>query len=390
MLAARAVGVSFHPGWLLVVALAHPSAAVPQWNGDLTLQGRAFGSARDSLARTEPTLTLSLDGWFDSRYLDVSLGAQIRLDPSNRDRSRFDLDGTYVRAPGSVDLLVGFQSVRWGVLESARIVDIINQTDPEARWPHQVFLSQPMVVASLSLPVGEIDAYLLPWARPRPFAGRSARTWSGQDVSGSACRYTSSSFEKRHLAWAARWTLPISVWDLGISYFDGTDRDPYFEPRFTSDGVHSYVPIYSRVRRVGLEMQFTAASWLGKLELASAHREIGSYTLLGGGIEYAPTNYLSLVAEFLYDSRAAQSTTSLERDVFVGTRLSFQDGYVAGGFYVDMSSRNVIGSLAVMRRFGDDLAMGLELRGFRGSRDSEPQLALLEESSLALSLVKYY
>ncbi len=377
-------------GCLILTLPAAPAwGAAQQWEGTITFEGRGF-TAPGSLSSAEPTLTVqvrneALFGWSSS-----SVGVWLRVDPLNRDRIRIDArDISWYGAAGDLDLAVGFRRVFWGVLESAHLVDVVNQRDPDMRWPGHQTLSQPMVGATWSSGRSALEIYLLPWTRPRPFAGRRGRLWSNHPVDGSIYRYSESSL-LRHLSWAARWSISAAAWDVGITYFGGTSRDPRFEPSGPAHAPHSLIPTYDRVHQFGGDVQYTGSSWLWKFEVITTDPASQRYLALGSGMEYAPVDYLSLFLEVLWDSRGTLATTSLEHDAFAGVRLLFQDGSVVGGTSIDLESGNVIGSVQATRRFGGNLAAAIEIRWFAGRELREPRHALLEETSISLFLQRYF
>ncbi len=364
--------------------------ATPQWEGEITFEGRAFVSSPASLTSTEPTLTAG----FGNRTLfgrtDFRFGAWIRVDPLNPDRIRLDAkDIAWLGSAGEVDIAVGLRTVFWGVLESSHLVDVVNQQDPDIRWPRRRMLSQLMIASSWTSSWGTIDVYLLPWARPRPFAGRRGRLWSHHPVDGSVMRNADSSL-LRYLSGAARWSLATTQWDIGITYFGGTAREPWFEPSGPAHTPYLLIPTYDRVHQFGGDVQYTGSSWLLKLELVTRDPAPGRYVALGSGVEYAPVDYLSVFLEVLFDSRGRNATTSLEHDTFVGARLLFQDGSVQGGTSIDFNTGNVIASMEIQRRFGNNVAAAFEFRWFAGRALREPPHALREETSVSLFLRRYF
>ena len=94
-----------------------------------------------------------------------------------------------------------------------------------------------------------------------------------------------------------------------------------------------------------------------------------------GGFEYTLANLrssgldLGLLVEYSYDERGQQALTPLEDDVFVGTRLAFNDVQsteVLGGAAIDRTSGASFLLVEASRRFGERWTLDLRVRGFVG------------------------
>ncbi len=381
------------PRSLAVIALAAATeAATPlavHGQGELTLAKRFFSTAAESLRRIDPSLKVEFGKQFESGWLDLSAGVTVHLDPADRRRDRFDATAS-ASSRGAMHVVAGLRKVSWGVLESADLVDVINQRDSDARWPSRATLGQPMIGGSWLSTWGTLELYLLPWARPRPFSGRRGLLWSEYEVLDSAHRYRDSALLSRHAALATRWSLSASSWQVGLSMFTGTGRDPQFTLDRAGGLDPGWIPVYDRIRQIGLDAQYTEALWLGKLEVVVRDATNGRHVAFGMGLELAPTDYLSVFGEVLYDSRGKDGTTSLEHDAFAGARLLFQDGSAVAGVFIDLVTANSTGCIMIERRLLNDLAVRLELRAFAGASAKEPPLALREQTSLSITLRRFF
>ena len=79
---------------------------------------------------------------------------------------------------------------------------------------------------------------------------------------------------------AARYSHSFGPFDLGLSVFEGTSREPSFMPRADS----TLSQHYEQIRQFSVDAQFTVESWLFKLE--ALHRE-GARNLRGVKEDYA-------------------------------------------------------------------------------------------------------
>ena len=73
------------------------------------------------------------------------------------------------------ELRLGVDQVFWGVVESQRLVDIINQVDFVEHPDGTAKLGQPMAHATLSGDWGVLELFGLPYHRARTFSGRRGR-----------------------------------------------------------------------------------------------------------------------------------------------------------------------------------------------------------------------
>lgn len=374
----------------LALAAGTVAPATAQWHGRMGAEMRAFAASADRAGRTDPSLAAAVERAVGLGTTEIRVKLSLRFDPTDTDRSRLDADElAWYTSSGDWDVSVGVREVSWGVLESRRPVDVINQRDPDAHWLRPEPLGQPMIAAAWLRPWGTVELYLLPWARPRPFTGRNGRLWSPRPVDARSPGDAPPS-PWRHLAVAGRWSVTRGDWDLGVSYFRGTARDPRFDPATDDLGTDVLRPAYDRVNRLGLDVQYTGSSWLWKAEAAASDPRPGRYVTGGAGVEYAPADYLSFFGEALFDSRGRDATTSLERDVFVGARALHQDGSASLGAAVDVVSGNLIGFLEVTHRLGAHLSGSAGLRVFAGRASREPPVAAREGTTVSLRLHRFF
>lgn len=247
-----------------------------------------------------------------------------RLDSLDDERSHGDIrEALYLTYWDDYELRAGIGKVFWGVTESAHLVDVVNQTDAIEAVDGEDKLGQPMLHLTSIKEWGTLDAMVLPYFRERTFAGSDGRLRPTMAVSEDALY--ESSREQNHLDFAARYSKMLGDWDVGVSYFQGTGRDPYY--RFDSGELKPY---YAQAKQLGLDVQGIVGDWLWKLESIyrdSLHHHTGVVT----GFEYTIVGALGsvwdvgLIAEYLYDSRGNNAQTIGQNDLFLGTRLALND-----------------------------------------------------------------
>ncbi|WP_347331208.1 hypothetical protein [Marinimicrobium locisalis] len=222
------------------------------------------------------------------------------------------------------ELKVGIGEVFWGVTESQHLVDVINQTDAVQAQDFEEKLGQPMVQYSRLGNWGTFSAFVLPYFRERTFPGVEGRLRPPLPVDADQARYQSDR-EEQHVDYALRWSGHIGFWDMGLYYFDGTDRDPTLLPAGPPTSPTSLIPYYTQMRQTGLDLQATWGGVLYKLEALYRDGE-EDHRAMTGGVEYTSVGVLGkawdlgLLLEYQYDSRGRIPMVVGQNDAFVGVR----------------------------------------------------------------------
>jgi hypothetical protein len=312
-----------------------------------------------------------------------------RWDPSG-DRSRLDfkdLNVTVLRRYW--ELKVGLAEVAWGVVESRRLVDGINQRDLVGGGQDYLRMGQLMADLTAIRSWGTVDVFLLPWFRERAFDGRGGLLWSPHPVDVSRTAYGSGAGRWR-LDWAVRWRHTLGPLDVAVSHLQGNLREPSFvEVEAAQEGT-VLAPRYSVGGLTGLEAQLAAGRLIWKLEALTANPERGRYMAVTGGVEYGIGDYLALFLEYDWDSRGDAATTSFGDDFFVGGRLFLPGGQLRGGAYLDRRSLNMVASVGMDWRLGDATTLGAEVGAFLGDSSEEPPLGRRQQTGLSLRLSRYF
>jgi hypothetical protein len=177
------------------------------------------------------------------------------------------------------ELRAGIGKVFWGVTESVHLVDIINQTDYREDIDREEKLGQPMVHASLLRDWGTLEFFLLPYFRVQQLPDSDDRPGFGIDVDDDAAQFESDD-EESHTDLALRYSHTLDEVDLGLSYFNGTARDPRLLLNENGDAL---IPFYPLLEQFGLDVQYTSEAWLWKLEAVYREDDIQSYSAAAGG-----------------------------------------------------------------------------------------------------------
>jgi hypothetical protein len=298
------------------------------------------------------------------------------------------------------ELVLGVNKVFWGVTESVHLVDIINQTDLVENPDGEDKLGQPMVNLTLLLPwrTGTLDLFLLPYFRERTFPGEEGRLRPPLPIDTDRAEYESGA-EEYHIDWAVRWSHTLGDFDVGVSHFSGTNREPRLVARQLSPAETVLVPFYDLMDQTGLDLQWTKYGWLWKLEIISRDGHGDRFTALAGGFEYTffgvfnTAADLGLLAEYIYDDRGDKATTPYEDDVFIGTRLTFNDVQsteLLGGVVIDTESDATLWFFEGSRRLGENWTLDLEVRLFNGISPGDPLFGFQKDDFLQLRLARHF
>jgi hypothetical protein len=383
----------------LAVMLGSTGAALSQ---ELSLSGSVTGEMRyftqspafpgQNTNRFAPSLRLEgrLSYEFAGGRDRLVVAPFLRVGTSVEGRNNFDLREAYwLRQGEGWSLTAGIDKVFWGVTESRYLVDIINQDDLREDLIGEEKLGQPMVNLSFYTDWGSIGLYVLPVFRPRDYREFGARL-SGPLAIGDPV-YASPD-GRNHVDYALRWAQSLGAWDLGLSYFNGTGREPRLVP-----GGPGLVPVYDQITQAGLDVQFTAGAWLWKLEAIERTGQGPRFRAATGGFEWTLSGLagsgtdLGLIGELSYDGRdpALAPLTFYDDDLFVGARMTFNDfadTSLLAGVLIDRKTNARIARFEGQRRLGDDWVLGIDGVFFSGVTAPDPLLAISSDSYIQVSL----
>jgi len=262
-----------------------------------------------------------------------------RVDENDESRTHSDIREFYWSTIAQTwELRMGIRKVFWGVTESQHLVDIINQTDGVENPDGEDKLGQPMVNFAYIMPdLGTVDFFVMPYFRERNFTSKNGRLWpfpQGVDLDDKNALYQSDKKQK-HVDYAMRWVKTIGDWDLALSQFYGTSRDPDFQVVSASPAGVTLAPYYALIHQTGIEAQATLEDLLLKLELISRRLPNTRYTAATLGLERTYVGIMEsvidmgLVAEYSFDDRSftadEKEPSIFANDLAFGTRFTFND-----------------------------------------------------------------
>ena len=319
-----------------------------------------------------------------------------RYDARDNDRTHVDLREAYWRfIQDDWEVLIGVNRDFWGVTESRHLVNIINQIDQVENIDEEDYLGQLMINLALQKDYGRFSFYILPLFRERSFAGIDGRLRGPIIVNENEARYESDA-EEWHTDLAFRYTHFLGDWDIGLSYFYGTGREPTLLLN-----ANQLIPIYEVIHQFGVDLQYTRNAWLWKFEGIMREGQGDTFAATVFGFEY--TYYqafdsdadLGLLIEHLYDGRDDFNTpiTTLENDVFIGARYTFNDindtALLAGAIF-DLEDESNSIRVEAERRLTDQWKLEIEAQWINNTRATSRTASLKDDDFALLKLSHFF
>jgi len=385
----------------LLSAITSPASAL-EVSGYVEAEGSAFlqdplysGEVRDSGS-------FSAQPEFYHEFKDGSSLTFVpfaRVDSADDKRSHWDIrELNYLYLADNYEVRAGIGKVFWGVTEFVHLVDIINQTDFVESINFEEKLGQPMVNLSIPGAWGVLDLFALPYFRERTFPGRKGRLRFPLVIDTDSARYESPDKE-RHVDFAVRYSKSIGDWDIGLSHFSGTGREPTIIMELNARGRPVVIPYYELINQTGLDLQLVAGEWVWKLEAIYRSGQGESFYSATGGFEYTFINVLEtgldlgIVGEWIYDDRGENAVVIFDNDGVLGLRLSLNDAASTeflAGLIQDASSSSRALRVEASRRLGSSFKASIEAWAFFDAPKDDILYSLRNDDFVKLELAYYY
>ena len=365
----------------------------------------------DQLDNWQPSLTIEPDiRWEseDGKHQFVVI-PYVRLDAQDPERTHGDLREGYYRYVSDDDwtLLIGAAKVFWGTTESRHLVDIINQTDAVEDIDEEDKLGQPMVQLSLLKDWGQLDLFILPGFRDRTFPGPDGRLRFELPIDTDNAIFEREN-RRATVDYAARYSNFFGNWDVGLSVFHGTSREPRFA--ISADGAE-LLPVYDKITQGGVDIQYTTGPLLFKGEAIVRAGQGDTFFASVAGLEY--TFYqvlgkswdLGLLTEYLYDGRddgfiaepfgfATEAPfTIFQNDVFAGARLALNDTQNSSfltGVTIDADDQTTAMFIEAERRLAENWTIEFESRLFFNVDPNNLVDAFRDDDFMTFRLTRYF
>ncbi len=382
-------------GYLLLALGGASVATAAEWSGYLGAEVRAYEESPEHVGQDNGGLaTIVFEPEFyaewEDGYQSIEFSPYFRWDSQDDERSLIDIrELSYLKVAGDWEFRVGISKVFWGVAESQHLVDVVNQTDLVASLDGEEKLGQAMVQVVNISRWGDFSLFVLPGFRERTFPGEEGRLRGGIVVDSDRSLYESGE-GKDHVDVALRWFKILGDFDVGVHYFRGTRRDPLFELQ-VDGGETSLVPYYEQMDQLGLDLQYTKEGWLLKLEAIARDASSEDYSAAVAGFEYTFYGIFGssidagLLVEGHLDERGEDATTSFNNDIFVGTRLGWNDEAdtsLVAGVFRDWKNDSMVGLVEFERRLRGSMKLEIEVQKM-GSIDPQDALYPVRRDSYA-------
>ncbi len=322
-----------------------------------------------------------------------------RIDADDDERTHWDVrEANWLYNAGDWDLRVGLGKVFWGVAESRHLVDVINQTDLVESLDEEDKLGQPMVNLNVITGFGTWSAFVLPYFRERTFAGPSGRPGFPLRVAEDLAVFESGD-EERHVDFALRWQERVGEFDIGLSHFRGTGREPRLVPTLIPGGP-VLIPHYDQIDQTGLDVQATFEAWLLKLEAIVRSGQGDTFFAATTGFEYTLYQIfdsaadLGLIAEYHHDGRDNFAPfTIFNNDVMVGGRLALNDQddtSLLAGAIIDVETQTTFATVEFATRIAEGWKLEIEGRFLPYVANNSFETNFERDHTLEIRLLRYF
>jgi len=372
---------------LLVFLIASASAlsSAGEWSGSAGLEFRGFNqTAQDARQDHDSNFSFVFESEYFHEWDDgdqsIAFVPYIRVDENDNERTHFDIhELTYLKVAERWELRLGIRKIFWGVTEFQHLVDIINQTNLVENFDTEDKLGQPMVNLALINDWGTIDLFVMPYFRERYFPGTSGRLRSIPETRQDRSQFESAAKEK-HIDLAARYSHYFGDWDIGLSHFYGTSRDPRLLFSIDSGGNPFFIPFYDIINQTSVDIQTTKSNMLWKFEALHRSGQGTTYNAYAGGFEYTFVGImdtaldLGVLSEYHYDDRDELSMSIFQDDIAIGARLAFNDVQSSEaliGLVWDRNSGGKFFNIEASRRLGNSWLLELQGRFFLNQKSSD-------------------
>ena len=290
-----------------------------------------------------------------------------RADSEDEKRTHADVRELYFLTSGEhFELSLGIKKVFWGVTDSTNVIDVINQRDFIESPNGEAKLGQPMVDLAVFPLMTEIRFLVMPVFRPLTFPGEDSRFNPPVEVLDEEPTYESVD-EHLHVDYAVRFKKTISLIDLGLMYFKGTNRVPQLLPEQV--GFEFFLrPYYYQVEYTGGDVQISWDRIILKGEVAQATTVDISSILSVGGIQYNMPPLMGkydtiLYLEYLGKTSVYANDSPLDDSIFAGMGMAFNDPNATTlrlGIFDQTSSKISIIAGGISRRFLENIQANLQ------------------------------
>jgi len=374
-------------------ALVWAMLSLPAWSGEWTgtLKGSLAGFPEEPLGRQQHSLypSLSLEASYSHTWPESDTGMSfkpfLQLDPVDHQRSHVDFRELYwFKRNAKWDLRLGICQEHWGNLYGKSDVDFLNQADRLAGFSGGAHLGQPMLHFSWYEDWGTLNLYALPGFRAQQFPGKRSRPFLPIEIDDDPLY--GGPLGPWNPDVALRFERHKGAWDIGLSQFYGTLRDPSFIPywheialrglissrelarerlvEFVDHLAVRIVPRYDLGSISAVDLQYIRGATKYKLESMVQFGEREDRITLSAGLEHTFSKFVqpawsfSALAEYHHEHRTSNDRFGFfDNNVVFAGRLALNDRHASalqGGGLVNLTSGSAVMMLGYSRQLGPD------------------------------------
>lgn len=376
-------------------------ASEGEWAGSISVNSRIFAEHGEMTEQQKHSTNFSLNL---SYYQDFQQGdARLvfdgfaRVDQHDSSANLLDVKELYWwQYANGFEISAGFKQVFWGVTETVHLVDVINQTDTIGNLNGEQKLGQPMVNVLMERDWGTLQVFALLGFQERQFSSTRSRLTSPIPVEESLANYQSTANQKR-IDWALRYSHVVSEWDIGISYFNGIDRNPILMPKLTDQSSLSLAPYYQTIDQLGIDVQGTFAAWLLKFETIVGKVVEGSgYFASVTGLEYSFYSIaesaidIGLIIEHQFDDRENKLNNN---DLAIGARVAFnnsQSSELLVALTQDLDNQSQFFTIEASHRINDLWFIETQAAIFSNNANHDASAIFANEDHIRIELKRFF
>jgi hypothetical protein len=303
-------------------------------------------------------------------YIDLEFLAD------NNDNTLFNpLELKYKLEHDDYNVVIGFDSVFWGVAESYNPVDVLNRKNLLTPYESKDKLGELMFASEYFFENSTLSAYYLPKFYQQKFLDKDSAT--GFDIAKHI-------IEDEKNSYGVRYKHIIDNIDLGLSYFSGVSREHQLIPNGNKFNIY-----YPDLAQTGLDIQLTTENALYKLEYANKSYTNDKKYAAVVGIEYM---FIADIAiNGLIEYLKSDELSVYQNDIMLGLRFDFEDEFgtegLIGLIYDNEYSSKIL-TFSGSRRINNNSKIETNLAIYNA--DDKDTLLKNVDNSLTLTYLYYF
>ena len=338
------------------------------------------------------------------RNINVLIEPEYRYDHHDKERSLFDISqGYFLYFNDHSEFKIGKEKVFWGVTELKNLVDIINSPD-EASGEEKSKLGQSLISYSyINNKFGFIDLIYMPLFHEPTKVGKNGRLRLNLPTQNYNTSYEGGAGRKIP-SWAIKWQNSFRETDISLQLFRGTSRNGSTLPKL-ENGEIKYFAGYERITQIGSFLQSIFGPIIFKFEgirrngQKNTLYERENYYSYITGIEYVVTRPfdkiwdLNIFAEYSNDDRGSNSNDIFQNDLFIGTRINFND--VQGTEFtqmltLDLNGDGNTGNLEISTRLKDSVRIAANYTSYWSVNNKDTLYSFRRDNYLGIKITNYF